>query len=75
MTSLQTRTAETPGAQRSLQTNHDGCMAKHACAWLAMESTSANAAPQRWPALFAVDPGIIPWLSVAIATSAVRSAL
>ena len=31
-TSLQKRTAETPRAQRTLQTNHDGCMVKYACA-------------------------------------------
>jgi len=30
MTSLQKRTAETPGAQRTLKTNRDGCMAKYA---------------------------------------------
>ena len=31
-TSLQKRTAETPGAQRVKKTNHDGCTAKHTCA-------------------------------------------
>jgi hypothetical protein len=30
MTSLQTRTAETPRAQRTLQMNHDGDVAQHA---------------------------------------------
>ncbi len=32
MTSLQKRTAETPRAQRTLKTNHDGCTAQRACA-------------------------------------------
>jgi len=29
MTSLQKRTAETPGTQRTLKTTHDGCVAQH----------------------------------------------
>ena len=32
LTSLQKRTAKTPGVQRTLKTNRDGWMAKHTCA-------------------------------------------